>query len=198
MEIHSIIKITYAIFVTMSLLLSKYEKNTLQRNLGFIHSSMNFLALYALSFGLTSIPTGEGSQNIIFTVLGWLVMSDAIFTLTHRTLHTPTFYWIHKQHHLNNSKTGTYSTSTFDSHILEFLFGNVATALIPPLILRGTDTMQMVWFVTATINTILSHTNVSQWGFGEGPHLIHHRRMKCNYGQGLYLWDRLLGTYSVS
>lgn len=189
MEIHSIIKITYAIFVTMSLLLSKYEKNTLQRNLGFIHSSMNFLALYALSFLFTyNLPTGDGS---IWTVLGWLVMSDAIFTLTHRTLHTPAFYWIHKQHHLNNSKTGTYSTSTFDSHILEFLFGNVATALIPPLILRGTDTMQMVWFVTATINTILSHHQ-------EGPHLIHHRRMKCNYGQGLYLWDRLLGTYSGS
>lgn len=49
MEIHSIIKITYAIFVTMSLLLSKYEKNTLQRNLGFIHSSVNFLVCSVLS-----------------------------------------------------------------------------------------------------------------------------------------------------
>lgn len=185
MKVNTIIITSYGIYVCMCALLSGYEKKTMQRTTGFVHSTMNFIVLYSLSLWFTDIPEGSGSFWVIPI---WIVMSDAIFTCTHRLLHTPTLYWIHKQHHLSNSITGTYTTSTFDSHILEFLFGNISTALIPPLLVRGTDTIQLLWFVSATINTILSH-------FQEGPHLVHHRRVKYNYGQGLYIWDRLFGTY---
>lgn len=185
MKVNLAIISCYCIYVSMCAVLSMYEKNTEQRRIGFLRSTVNFVLLYPFSYWFTDVPEGSGS----FWVLPlWVVLSDAIFTATHRLLHTKPLYWIHKQHHSSNNATGTYSTSTFDSHPLEFFFGNITTALIPTLLVRGTETVQWIWFLSATINTILGH-------FQEGPHLVHHRRVKYNYGQGFYLWDKLFGTY---
>ena len=66
--------------------------------------------------------------------------------------------------------------------------GNVATGLVPMLLIPGSNVAQLIWMIGANINTVTGH-------HVEGPHMEHHKTLKYNYGQGLYLWDKLFGTY---
>jgi len=45
------------------------------------------------------------------------------------------------------------------------------------------------------MNTCISHSNKKS-SLDSGDHLSHHKYLKYNYGFGIYLLDRLLGTYN--
>ena len=185
MDIRFLIFISHMTYILTCLYYGLSEEKTDQRGLAYYRSNMNFFILYCLSLCIpfNNIPTSE--THILYVLIIWILIADAIFTFTHMLLHTKYLYWLHKQHHSNNP---SFSTSTFDSHIVEYLFGNVSTGLIPMLIVPGSDIAQIIWLVGANINTVAGHHM-------EGPHMVHHKLLKYNYGQGLYLWDRLLGTY---
>lgn len=185
MYIIHLISISYVTYIIMCSFLGVYEEITNQRNLAFYRSNLNFFGLYVLSRCIPFDEIPSTPSNPIITLILWVMVADTIFTITHRLLHTKHLYWIHKQHHQNNP---SYSTSTFDSHFIEYLFGNVSTGVIPMLLIGGSDSTQLVWMIGANINTVLGHHM-------EGPHLTHHKNMKYNYGQGLYLWDKLFKTY---
>ncbi len=174
-------------YVILCEIFSNYENNTKQRQVAYIRSIQNLFILFCIICILPfdSIPSSTDNQYTVLFV--WFILADIIFTITHRLLHTKKLYWIHKQHHTNNP---SYSTSTFDSHIVEFLFGNVSTGIMPMIIYKGSDTIQTLWITVAILNTVISHTI-------EGPHLIHHKLLRYNYGQGFYLLDRIFNTYKV-
>ena len=185
MTILSLITLSHAIYLNMCMVYSFVEENTEQRKEAFAHSNLNFFALYVLSRCVPFDELPPGNSNMILTLAVWVLLADIIFTVTHRLLHTKYLYWIHKKHHQNNP---SYTASTYDAHLIEFLFGNVATGLVPMIVFPGSYTTQFIWIASANTNTILGH-------YKEGPHLTHHKLVKCNYGQGLYMWDRLFGTF---
>lgn len=160
----------------------KNEKNTYQKRSAFLNSVFNFIILAFISIFIPPIPTSESN---IFPFISWILLSEVFFTILHRILHTKYLYSYHKQHHLNNP---SYTTSSFDASILEFLIGNIATGIIPAYIIPGNIIAQLFYVIVVVYNVVLSHCQ-------EGPHIIHHKKFNCNYGQGLYLLDRIFGTY---
>ena len=124
----------------------------------------------------------------------------------HRVQHIVPFLWeLHSYHH---SVTDLKASNTFVSHPLDFALRNV----FPPVVLAyvGFDPVAIVFGVgLLTAASLLSHCGA---GLHAGwlsyvfvtpeVHRWHHsarvpegHRYSVNYGVGLILWDRLLGTY---
>ena len=153
------------------------------KEITYMKSLLNYLSVVVLSM-FVELPTMDTFTPYMMFV--WVILADIIFTITHRALHTRYLYHLHKEHHMHHSPK---AADTFDANPLEFIFGNVATAVLPMLLFPADVYTQYIWIGVATLNTILSHHH-------DGPHTMHHRLLKYNYGQGLYLFDRLCGTYT--
>jgi sterol desaturase/sphingolipid hydroxylase (fatty acid hydroxylase superfamily) len=142
----------------------------------------------------------------------WLQFVLAIFVydflryVIHRVQHVVPFLWeLHSYHH---SVTDLKAINTFVSHPVDFALRNV----LPPVILAyvGFDPAAIVFGAgLATAASLMSHCGA---GLHAGwlnrvfvtpqVHRWHHsaktpegHKYSVNYGVGIVLWDRLLGTY---
>jgi sterol desaturase/sphingolipid hydroxylase (fatty acid hydroxylase superfamily) len=172
--------------------LGLYEKNDRQRKIALFRSLENFLTITMLSifasyFKYEHIPTYYDSFPVdMLALVVWILMSEVIFSTLHYFLHFPILYrWIHKQHHENNP---SYSTSSLDCNIIEFIITNVGAVAMPMIIWPGSIWMGILWIAFATVNTCIAHSL-------EGDHMVHHTEFKYNYGQGTYVFDKIMGTY---
>ncbi len=172
------------VYIVSCALLSSKEEHTPQRFTAFYNSFANFVFVVGIMYTgwVPEIPT---SSDYFIPFISWVFMSEILFTCSHRLFHTRWLYWMHKQHHKNNP---SYSTSSFDAHPFEFLFGNLLTAALPMYIVPGSAFIQIFWTVFAVANTVWSHHM-------EGSHMKHHTSFKYNYGQGFYTLDRIFGTF---
>ena len=169
------------------------ESKSIQRIIAYQNSCKNFMYLNALSiflsfvFNIKRLPVASNNSLVfdIFTVVWWSFMSEFIFTILHRLLHTKQLYWIHKQHHKNNP---SFSTSSLDCHPLEFFFCNTLSIALPIYMFPASNIIGLLWIIFVTVNTCYAHHT-------EGIHMIHHKKFRYNYGQGSYALDRLCGTY---
>ena len=123
-----------------------------------------------------------------------IICGDIYFYLSHRPLHTKYLWHLHKSHH-----QGTVCMSkALDADIVEHLFGNLGSFAAGFLFLyyfNFTVNIYVIyfWTVFATINTCLSHSVNTK--YDAGIHHIHHKLLKYNFGTGLYLMDRMMGSY---
>ena len=96
-----------------------------------------------LAFISIFIPPFPRSESNIFPFISWIFFGELLFTVSHRIFHTKYLYCYHKQHHLNNP---SYTTSSFDASILEFLIGNILPTVIPIYIIPGTFILQVFYW----------------------------------------------------
>ena len=124
-----------------------------------------------------------------------IVTSDCYFYLTHRPLHTKYFYKFHKHHHMGP----VHVAKSLDADGFEHIFANLGSFYIGILLLWYFNLIINVyvisgWIGMATLNTCISHSN-NKCIMDSGNHYLHHKNRNCNYGFGIYLLDRLMGTY---
>jgi sterol desaturase/sphingolipid hydroxylase (fatty acid hydroxylase superfamily) len=124
----------------------------------------------------------------------------------HRVQHMVPFLWeLHSYHH---SVTDLRASNTFVSHPIDFALRNI----LPPIVLGyiGFDPAAILFGAgVATTASLMSHcgaglhaTWLNRIFVTPEVHRWHHaakvpegHRYSVNYGVGIVLWDRLLGTY---
>ncbi len=137
-------------------------------------------------------------NNFVISILSipFLVLTgDIYFYVTHRPLHTKWLFKYHKSHH----KGRTRVAKSLDADALEHIVGNLGSFLCGILLLQYLGYIINIyvlslWVGMATVNTCISHSTYNS-KLDNGVHYIHHKTLRYNYGTGLYLMDRLAGTY---
>jgi sterol desaturase/sphingolipid hydroxylase (fatty acid hydroxylase superfamily) len=126
----------------------------------------------------------HSGTTIVLQFAGCIVLTDVFFYLLHRLFHSRCLFRFHARHHEWTSPEGF---AAFDAHPAEHVFVNVLPVLAAALVTRCDWYMVCVWVAFATGMSVSAHAQ-------EGPHALHHERRTVNYGVGLMLLDRALGT----
>ena len=137
-------------------------------------------------------------DNLLYSIVSLpiiIISGDVYFYLSHRPLHTKYLWHLHKVHHQGK----VCVAKSLDADILEHLLGNLGSFIAGFIFLRYFNfivNIYVIYFSTllATINTCISHS-AGRAPFDSGIHHLHHKRLKYNFGTGLYLMDRLMGSY---
>ena len=133
----------------------------------------------------TELPT----SNFIWQIPSLLFLHDFLFYHLHRIMHNRHLYKYHKQHHHPKNNIGA---GALYSGKIDFLLVNIAPAYIPTIILQMNLLLTSIWVTISTISTVCIHSGYSYF---DQRHSYHHSSSKINYGLGLYLFDRIYGTY---
>jgi len=88
---------------------------------------------------------------------------------------------------------------SLDADGLEHVFGNLGSFLCGILLLQYLGYIIHIyvlglWVGFATLNVCISHSNYN-CHLDNGLHKGHHKSLRYNYGTGLYIMDRLMGSY---
>ena len=76
--------------------------------------------------------------------------------------------------------------------VFEFYKNNEECILEPGVVFTFVyNTVSSIWTIIASVNVVIAHS--CTWE--KDPHIVHHKYKKYNYGVGLLLMDRILGTY---
>ena len=118
-----------------------------------------------------------------------IILHDILFYHLHRLMHTRFFYKFHKTHHKIKNVIGV---GALYAGSIEHIFVNMLPAYLPPFILQMNYFLILLWIIISTISTITIH---SGYNYFDKRHEYHHENLKVNFGLGLYLCDRLYGTY---
>lgn len=180
---------------------------------------IRYSALTLLIFGLVGALTVEAWRHGYTRIYrridehGWtwfatsillcIILHDTYFYWTHRLMHhRRLFRWFHRAHHLstNPSPWASYAFSPLEAVVQAAIFP-LAITLIPmhPLAFAAF----MVWQIGFNV---LGHTGYEihpRWLLDSWlgavintptNHIMHHEKMRGNYGLYFNWWDRLMGT----
>lgn len=119
-----------------------------------------------------------------------LFMVDFTFYGFHYLFHSKYLYRFHKVHHRIKNPIGM---SSIYLHPIDLLFGNILPLFMPVFLMRSSFEILYIWTIFTVFNTTYyGHSGVE--GRAEG-HDMHHKEFRYNYGSGMYLSDKILGTY---
>ena len=130
------------------------------------------------------------SYKDIYLFLLYILCIDLYFYMVHRLCHLNRWIYkhIHKHHHLTHL---TVASSGFSSSLIEHIFINCASVYIPHLLLRGSYPLLVIIMILGGYSSASSHSGYKTSLY----HNIHHQLLYYNYGNGLYIWDRIFGTF---
>lgn len=129
----------------------------------------------------------RNNYGVIFNIVMSYFVTDILFYSTHRLLHLPALYFIHKKHHEYEFPIGI---GAMYAHPVDFFFTNLIPFTFPVFFYPPTYIIKLIIIISISTTVIQSHGGYT---FLNSGHLDHHRYYKINYGLGPM--DRLLGTH---
>lgn len=152
----------------------------------------------------------NSSVNFFLTFSLLFVFFEAWFYFTHRLMHHPKVYFIHKQHHIAKV-TSPFSAMSFSA--AERFIHIIGAFIIPALLARYAsficfEGVLAYTFINYVFN-ILGHSNIELYspsypqsplgkiGTGTAFHSLHHARYNGHYGLFTSVLDRWLKTYFI-
>ena len=167
-------------------------------------SSINLLQnIYIYAIILIFIPDlFENNMNnqsrtimIIMNCIIYEVIAEIYFYCVHKLLHNIEYLKIiHIDHHKNLQ---IIAASVFECHPFEHLILNIGTLYMPIFImyLHNIKITQFIFYI-ANIIFILNACKSHSGYIIDGEHYyIHHKYILTNFGFGLYIIDKIAGTY---
>lgn len=142
----------------------------------------------------------------VLTFILFFIWMEIYFYYSHRFMHQPRFFWIHRHHHLSRA-TNPWTSLSFS--LLERMVLLVGAVLIPGLFSQWIAIPVESYFIYFSVNYVLNvyaHLNVetlpasfARSKVGEVVntttyHALHHSRFKGHYGLFTRTMDRLHGT----
>lgn len=139
-------------------------------------------------FLFQNYPDPLPPQNFIWQLPAIVILTDIIFYVCHRVFHlNKTLYMhVHEQHHEYDPPI---APAALYSHPIEHLCINLSSTVFPMFIVKASFPVALFWTIAASINVVVAHSNIHG-----GAHTNHHKYKTCNYGVGLLLCDRIVGT----
>ena len=135
------------------------------------------------------------------------LVEDFTFYWSHRFLHHPKLYWIHKKHHEYNISISLAATY---AHPLEFFLGNGLPFSLGYMILSYLTDVHLitifVWTAYRYLETTEGHSGYefpwAQFTFvpfklNTNYHDFHHTMNSGNFGSQYCFWDTVMGTNQV-
>ena len=104
---------------------------------------------------------------------------DIWFYISHLALHTPNFYWIHKEHH---TKYKPVWLDTYHGHSLESLIQGVGFFL--PFLFGLADLKEAITaLIVINVKGMMRHDSRTAWLIDGGHHLMHHKNPSQSFGE---------------
>jgi ferredoxin-NADP reductase/sterol desaturase/sphingolipid hydroxylase (fatty acid hydroxylase superfamily) len=168
-------------------------------------TGFSILLLSLKDDGYTKFYLETGKFGLWYEVLAFvavLIVSDAWFYWSHRTMHHPSIYkYVHALHH-KSLDVNPYTSSSF--HLIESIWLTVwvlLLALVMPISMTVLGIMQVV----GTFNNLKSHLGYELFPkFLSFPpfnilvtatnHSLHHTQYNGNFGLFFRFWDVVCGT----
>ncbi len=143
-----------------------------------------------------NIFAGTTGITVLFTVLFTVPINYLIFEFSFYIFHYTLHKWLykyHKRHHELIKGDSLLGVGALNMDWIEFIF----TLSLPAVVLF---TIPLHWHIGFVIfgswALVDSHSNNPL--LKNTQHNIHHKELDKNYGFGLFIFDRLFGTYAVS
>jgi sterol desaturase/sphingolipid hydroxylase (fatty acid hydroxylase superfamily) len=122
-------------------------------------------------------------STLLFHFICFNIIEEIGFYYSHRTLHRPAFYWIHKQHH---EWTSPISIAATYCHPIEHILSNVGPLTLGPLIMGSHLLVMVFWINFGICVTLNSHSGYHlPWVLSSEEHDYHHLKYDVNYGEWL-------------
>ena len=148
-----------------------------------------YTPLYIIPFQFypTSLPT----YNIIWQLPAIIFLTDIIFYICHRYFHYNKILYtlVHRKHHEYDPPI---ASAALYAHPIEHLFINISSTVFPMFIVKANLTVAIIWIIISSVNVVVAHIAIPN-----GQHTLHHRYLKCNYGVGMMLMDRIFNTLKI-
>jgi sterol desaturase/sphingolipid hydroxylase (fatty acid hydroxylase superfamily) len=115
-------------------------------------------------------------------------MTQLWFYGTHRLLHHPRLYVLHKKHH---KYIVPPPYATFYCSLTEHLVVNTGSLLVPLYLCPLPYWITLIYAFLVFDNAVQGHMGIK---YPDSEHLIHHKLRHVNFGAGSFL-DILFGTH---
>merc|ERR1711916_158470 len=111
------------------------------------------------------------------------VLEEALFYYSHRALHHPSLYHLHRQHHEFKAPVGLVAVY---AHPIEVAVSNIMPLLLGPLLMGSHLLTAALWYHVAVFVTATHHSGyVFPWNVGllsPRHHDDHHKFVRRNFG----------------